>query len=95
VGRVVHVDRFGNLVTDLPSAWLEPGPCRAEVAAEVGGAGTRIATAYAACYGQLPPGEPGVLPGSLGTLELALAGDDLARRWGVQRGAAVRIRAGR
>jgi len=32
-GRIVHVDRYGNLVTDHPGgAGLPPVPCRAEVA---------------------------------------------------------------
>ena len=29
-GRVVHVDRYGNLITDIPAALAPPGPCRAE-----------------------------------------------------------------
>ena len=31
MGRVIHVDRYGNLITDIPAGWLPPGPCRAEV----------------------------------------------------------------
>jgi S-adenosyl-L-methionine hydrolase (adenosine-forming) len=86
-GRVVHVDRFGNLVTDIPAGWLPPGPLRAEV----GGNGGHTATRFATHYGELPAGEAGVLPGSLGTLELALDGEHLARSWSVGRGAPVRI----
>lgn len=84
-GRVLHVDRFGNLVTDLPSGWLPGGSAlRAEVAGH--------ATAHRAThYRDIPPGEAAVLPGSLGTLELSLDGDDLARRWQVRRGAPVAI----
>jgi S-adenosylmethionine hydrolase len=84
LGRVVHVDRFGNLVTDIPTAWLPAGALRAEV-------GEGAATARATHYRELPAGEAGVLPGSLGTLELALDGESLARRWGVGRGTPVRI----
>ncbi len=83
-GRVVHVDRFGNLVTDVPSAWLEPGA----VAAELGGHRVERRAGH---YAELPPGEPGIVPGSLGTLELSLRDGNLARRWGVGRGARVRI----
>jgi S-adenosylmethionine hydrolase len=84
VGQVIHVDRFGNLVTDLPSSWLGPGPIEAELD------GHRVRH-RASHYAELPAGEPGILPGSLGTLELAVANGDLARRWGVGRGAQVRI----
>ena len=83
-GQVVHVDRYGNLITDIPSEWLPEGPCRAEVA----GHG---ATLRAGHYAEIPHGEAAMIPGSLGTVELSLKGDDLARRWTVERGASVRI----
>ena len=93
LGRVVHVDRFGNLVTDIPSGWLAEDPAapeagRAALRAEIGG---HAATVRAGHYRELPAGEAGVLPGSTGTLELALDGENLARRWGVGRGAPVRV----
>jgi S-adenosylmethionine hydrolase len=83
-GRVAHVDRYGNLVTDIPAAWLPPGPCRAEIAG-------RVATLRASHYAEIAAGEAALLRGSLGTVELSLRGDDLARRWGIVRGAAVEI----
>jgi hypothetical protein len=84
-GRVVRVDRFGNLVTDLPAGWLESGRL---VAVEVAG---REIRRRVGCYAELAPGEPGALIGSLGTVELSLRGDSLAERWRVARGAPVRI----
>jgi S-adenosylmethionine hydrolase len=83
-GQVVHVDRYGNLVTDVPSGWLPDGPCRAEVAG-------RTVLRLASHYAEIPDGEAAMIPGSLGTVELSLNGDDLARRWSVERGAPVRI----
>jgi S-adenosyl-L-methionine hydrolase (adenosine-forming) len=88
-GRVVHVDRYGNLVTDIPASWLPPSPCRAEVAG--GKAGGQIASTLVGHYAEIPAGEAALLAGSLGTVELSLNGDDLARRWGVARGAAVTV----
>src|SRR6185295_17640928 len=85
VGSVLHIDRFGNVVTDLPTAWLPDGPCLAAVA----GKATSVRASH---YRELPTGEPGLLPGSLGTLELALGNGDLARFWQVERGARVAIR---
>jgi hypothetical protein len=84
-GRVARVDRFGNLVTDLPAGWLEPGRL---VAVEVAGREIRRRVGH---YAELPPGEPGALTGSLGTVELSLRGDSLAEHWRVARGAPVRI----
>lgn len=83
-GQVVHVDRYGNLITDIPSAWLPEGPCRAEVAGHA-------ATLRAGHYAEIPDGEAAMIPGSLGTVELSLKGDDLSGRWLVERGASVRI----
>ena len=40
---------------------------------------------------KLPTDEPGILVGSLGTLELSLRGESLAARWAIRRGAAVRV----
>ncbi len=84
-GHVVHIDRFGNLVTDIPAAWLSGAPQRVEV----GGQETRRAVTH---YAELPAGQAGYLVGSLGTVELSLCGSSLAQAWNVQRGAAVRIR---
>ncbi len=83
-GRVIHVDRYGNLVTDIPAGWLPPEPCRAEV----GGKGTSRRAGH---YAEIPPGEAAMIPGSLGTVELSLNGEDLARAWKVARGAAVEL----
>ncbi|HSM50389.1 MAG TPA: SAM-dependent chlorinase/fluorinase [Thermoanaerobaculia bacterium] len=87
VGRVAHVDRFGNLVTDLPSGWL-PAGCAFEL--RCGGA--LAVTRRAACYAEIPPGEPAVVAGSLGTLELSLRDASLAGRSGCSRGDAVLLR---
>jgi S-adenosylmethionine hydrolase len=85
LGRVAHVDRYGNLVTDIPASWLPPVPFLASVE----GAGT--VTQRVTHYREIPPGEPGLLAGSLGTLEISLDGANLAMHWGVGRGASVRI----
>jgi S-adenosylmethionine hydrolase len=81
---VAHIDRYGNLVTDIPVAWLPAEPCRVEV-------GSRATERHASCYAEIPAGEAAFLSGSLGTIELSLNGDNLARQWVVARGTAVRI----
>jgi len=83
-GRIAHIDRYGNLISDIPTAWLPPGPCRAEAA---GHTATRRADHYAG----IPAGEAALLPGSLGTVEVSLNGEDLARRWGARRGDKIDI----
>jgi hypothetical protein len=83
-GRVTHVDRYGNLITDIPADWLPMGELRAQV-------GGNFAFHRVSHYAEIPAGEAALLTGSLGTVELSLNGDDLARRWGVSRGAAVQV----
>ena len=84
VGRVAHIDRYGNLVTDIPADWLPAEPLRAEV-------GFHFTRHRAFHYAEIPPGEAAVLPGSLGTVEISVNGEDLASRWNVSRGDPVRI----
>jgi S-adenosylmethionine hydrolase len=86
VGEVIHVDHFGNLVTNLPSPWVATAVV---LVAEVAG---HRAVRRVSHYAELGPDEAGVLPGSLGTLELSLAGASLAASWGVARGARVTVR---
>lgn len=91
LGRLVRVDRFGNLVTDLPAAWLEEeledgGGATAQV--EIAGHRVRRRVGH---YAELPAGEPGYLAGSRGTVELSLRGESLAERWRVGRGTPLRV----
>ena len=85
---MVHVDRYGNLITDIPADWLPAGELRAQVGEHSGG---QFASLRVGHYAEIPAGEAALLTGSLGTLELSLNGDDLAHRWGVSRGAAVQV----
>jgi len=94
-GRVVRIDRFGNLITDLPAAWLDGASDDASVTAQVGDSNPatveRQRLRRVRFYDELPPGDPGILAGSLGTLELSLRGESLAERWATRRGASVRV----
>jgi len=96
-GVVVHIDRFGNLITDIPAAWLPAALTGAATATArtthiLARVGSHTAAQLADHYEQIPPYGVAVMIGSLGTLELAMRGEDLARRWGVDPGAAVQVR---
>lgn len=84
-GRVAHVDRFGNLVTDLPAEWLRE---REVEAVRLAG---REVTRRVRHYAEIPAGRPAWMIGSLGTVELALPGESLARSWGIARGEPVEL----
>ncbi len=83
--RVVHVDAFGNLITNLPAASV------GEIAA-IAIAGRRIAVR--GTYGEVPDGEMLALVGSFGLWEIARNGGSAARLLGVGRGAPVAVVAG-
>lgn len=79
-GRILHVDRFGNLVTSLPSATLPPG---APFRLRLGSQDIRRARSF---YAEGPEGELFVIAGSAGYLEVSLMGASAAERLGVSRG---------
>ena len=63
-GRVIHIDRFGNLVTNIPPEML-PGSFRLKVN------GTVIAEKRQ-CYSDGPGGTPFLIVGSAGFLEISV-----------------------
>ncbi len=82
LGHVVHVDRFGNLITDVTAGDLPPAGLRIEV----GGEEIRsLSRCYEEARGLL------ALVGSSGRLEIALAGGSAAGRLGVRAGDGLRI----
>lgn len=85
LARVEHVDRFGNLITNLIPAELPGRPRAARI-------DSHETATWVDCYADLDPGQPGMLISSNGCLELALCGQSLAQAWGVARGAEVVVR---
>jgi len=85
-GQVLHVDRFGNLITNLPEALFAAS--RGVPVVTV--AGQRI-RGLADSYVAVPTGRPGAIVGSAGTLEIFLPGGSAAAALGVTRGAAVTV----
>ncbi len=77
-GRVVHIDRFGNLITDIPAEWIDE---RWRFA--VGG--QRVGPLRAS-YSDAEIGELVVVLGSVGTVEIAARGRPAAEKTGAARG---------
>lgn len=80
-GEVIHIDAFGNLITNLPRAWVGTN-------SEVWLAGTRIGPVRST-YSTVQSGQPLALIGSADLLEIALRDGSAARSLGVGRGAEV------
>jgi S-adenosylmethionine hydrolase len=82
MGEVLGVDRFGNAVTNLPGKLWQEG-CRLA-------AGSMMIDSCYSTYEEIPAGKPGILVGSLGTLEAAMRGKSFAAESGVIAGDKVR-----
>jgi S-adenosylmethionine hydrolase len=84
VGQVVHVDRFGTLVTNIPAARVAVG-----AAVRVGVYDLVLRSTFA----DVPPGDPVAFVGSGGTVEIAVRDGRADTVLGVTRGAEVRATA--
>jgi hypothetical protein len=82
VGHILHIDRFGNLITDVTSQDLPSGKFRIEIAGHSIGS---LSQSYEPARGLLG------LIGSGGRLEIALKGGDAARFLGSKVGDELRL----
>jgi S-adenosyl-L-methionine hydrolase (adenosine-forming) len=90
-GEVVHEDRFGNLITNIPT---ETVPARTRRVAVRFGTGPARALRFATSYESLLRGRIGCLGSSFGLLEVAVAEGSAARRLRAGVGSPVEIRWG-
>jgi hypothetical protein len=84
LGAVVHVDRFGTLITNLPGARLAPGAL-----VRLGAYDLELRKTFA----DVAPGDPVAYVGSGGTVEIAVRGARADAALGLTRGAEVRATA--
>lgn len=86
-GEVVHIDRFGNLITNLtPREMTELGPRRTILKA-----GYEIIDGIAPGYSAVPPGAVVAVVGSGGTIEIAVNQGHAARKLGLGIGSPVEL----
>jgi S-adenosyl-L-methionine hydrolase (adenosine-forming) len=85
-GVVLHVDRFGNLVTNLPAAWGRAGNGMRAAGVAVG--------PLRRTFGDVEPGQLVAYEGSGGMVEVAVRDGSAARLLGAGIGAAVTIEKG-
>ncbi len=87
-GEVVHADRFGNLISNIPVEWAGD-PAAANVLVE----GTSVGS-IRNTYGEVEPQELLALAGSDRDVEIAVRDGSAALRLGQGVGAAVRVEVG-
>ena len=86
-GRVAWIDRFGDLVSDVPASRIAPcDPSDVEV--RVAGS---IVRGLKRAFADVPVGRPLAYPGSLGTVEVAVRDGSAARELDVGVGDAVEV----
>jgi len=83
-GQVAHVDRFGNLITDIPASWIAPSAL-----AEIAGFGI---SGVRSGYTSVESDRLVALIGSAGTLEIAVRDGSATDRLSVGRGEPVSVR---
>ena len=92
--HVIHVDRFGNLITDLTAEardrWRPPAG-RGRISVRLG---ERSLGEIRRTYAETEPGEPLAFFGSSGRLEIAVRGGSAAERLGLTRGDAMLLEGG-
>lgn len=93
-GEIVHIDRFGNAITNIEASLVEKvsGPPSRSVTVRVGSQAVR---GLSVSYGSLGRGKLGVVINSLGLVEVAIPGGNAARRFGLRVGTPVRVAAPR
>jgi S-adenosylmethionine hydrolase len=87
-GWVLHIDRFGNLVTNIPASLIE------EVIGESGlkiYVGNSILEKIVPTFGSVPDGEPAAYIGSAGNLEIAINKGNAQQMLSVEKGAQISI----
>lgn len=83
-GYVIHADRFGNLITNIPGAWLTGHEWRCEIAGHV-------ITGPSGAYADAPVGGLLLLVSSNGTAEIAAREANAAERLRAGSGTRVRL----
>lgn len=87
-GWVVHVDRFGNCITNITEEQFESQRLGRDIKTY---AGTSILKGVQSTYGDVAQGEPLVLIGSRGFLEIAVNGGNASELLSIRKGAPVNI----
>ena len=87
-GWIVHIDRFGNLVTNIPEEMIDETGEGANIKIYVG---NTILDRLVETFGDVTEGEPAAYIGSSGMLEIAINKGDAHEMLGVEKGAQISI----
>ncbi|MBM4310937.1 MAG: SAM-dependent chlorinase/fluorinase [Deltaproteobacteria bacterium] len=88
-GAIVHMDHFGNLITNIAAESVARMAQQGEIAITCGGT---ILQRICSCYEQAPAGEPFGIIGSSRTLEISLRNASAREALNARRGQSVTVR---
>lgn len=87
-GWIIHIDRFGNLISNIPASMIRESVGSSRFRIYVG---NTILDEIVDTFGDVPDGEPVAYIGSSGTLEIAINKGNAKEMLGVQKGAQISI----
>lgn len=87
-GWIIHIDRFGNLISNIPKELIEEAVGESRFRIYVG---NTILNRIEKAYGSVTEGEPVAYIGSSGNLEIAINKGNAMEMLGVQKGAQISI----
>ncbi|MBP3191515.1 SAM hydrolase/SAM-dependent halogenase family protein [Natronogracilivirga saccharolytica] len=87
-GWIVHIDRYGNLITNIPDTLIKEKNIRSNVKIY---AGNTILKKISRSYTDVPDGEAIALIGSSGMLEIAINKGSAEQMLGIEKGAPVSL----
>jgi S-adenosylmethionine hydrolase len=87
-GWIVHIDHFGNLISNIPGSMIREAGANANLKIYVG---NTIFDTIVSTFGDVSDGEPAAYVGSSGVLEIAINKGDAREMLGVEKGAQISI----
>jgi S-adenosylmethionine hydrolase len=88
-GEVLHVDGFGNIITNINQRELAQNRAKGEVNVEL--AGNKLKLKFCNAYGEIKPQEPLILIGSHGFLEISINQGSAAQKFKIKAGDTVTV----
>jgi S-adenosylmethionine hydrolase len=88
-GEVLHVDDFGNIITNINQKEIAENQVKGEVSVEI--AGNNLKLKFCKAYGETKPQEPVILIGSHGFLEISINQGNAAKRFETKAGDKIKL----
>jgi S-adenosylmethionine hydrolase len=89
VGEVLHVDGFGNIITNINQREVAQNRVKGEVNLEL--AGNKLKLKFCRAYGETKPQEPLTLIGSHGFLEISINQGNAAKKFKTKTGDKIKL----